>query len=97
MYVMMFYTATFAIPETTNLPFEAIIVGFVVGGLSMALTNGGLGSYPVAVAAVFILYSVEENPAKAFGWLMWTAQTLMVIVFGGISFLLLPMYNRNKS
>jgi len=97
MYVMMFYTATFAIPETTNLPFEAIIVGFVVGGLSMALTNGGLGTYPVAVAAVFILYGVEENPAKAFGWLMWTAQTLMVIVFGGVSFFLLPIYNRNKS
>ena len=97
MYVMMFYTATFAIPETTNLPFEAIIVGFVVGGLSMALTNGGLGTYPVAVAAVFVLYSVEENPAKAFGWLMWTAQTLMIIVFGGISFFLLPIYNRNKS
>ena len=29
----------FALPETTNLPFEAIIVGFVVGGISMALTN----------------------------------------------------------
>ena len=97
MYVMMFYTATFAIPETTHLPFEAIIVGFVVGGLSMALTNGGLGTYPVAVAAVLVLYSVEENPAKAFGWLMWTAQTLMIIVFGGLSFFLLPVYNRNKS
>ncbi len=97
MYVMMFYTATFAIPETTNLPFEAIIVGFVAGGLSMALTNGGLGSYPVAVAAVFILYGVEENPAKAFGWLMWTAQTVMIIVFGGLSFLLLPLYNRSKN
>lgn len=96
MYVMMFYTVTFAIPETTNLPFEAIIVGFVVGGLSMALTNGGLGTYPVAVAAVFILYGVEKNPANAFGWLMWTAQTLMVIVFGGLSFLLLPIYNRKK-
>lgn len=97
MYVMMFYAATFAIPETTNLPFEAIIVGFVVGGLSMALTNGGLGTYPVFVASAFILYNVDENPAKAFGWLMWTAQTLMVIVFGGVSLLFLPIYNRNKS
>ncbi len=97
MYVMMFYTATFAIPETTNLPFEAIIVGFVVGGLSMALTNGGLGTYPVFVASAFILYNVDENPAKAFGWLMWTAQTVMVIIFGGVSLLLLPIYNRNKS
>ena len=94
MYVLMFYAVTFALPETTNLPFAAIIVGFVVGGLSMALTNGGLGTYPVFVASALILYHVEDNPARAFGWIMWTAQTIMVIVFGGLSFLLLPIYNK---
>ena len=97
MYVLMFYAVTFALPETTNLPFDAIIVGFVVGGLSMALTNGGLGTYPIFVASAFILYNVDDNPARAFGWIMWTAQTLMVILFGGLSFLFLPIYNRNKS
>ena len=94
MYVLMFYAVTFALPETTNLPFAAIIVGFVVGGLSMALTNGGLGTYPVFVASALILYNVDENPARAFGWIMWTAQTIMVILFGGLSFLLLPIYNK---
>lgn len=97
MYVLMFYVVTFALPETTHLPFEAIIVGFVVGGLSMALTNGGLGTYPVFVAGALALYGVAENPANAFGWIMWTAQTLMIIVFGGLSMLLLPIYNRNRN
>jgi len=96
MYVLMFYTVTFALPETTNLPFAAIIVGFVVGGFSMALTNGGLGTYPVFVASALILYNIEDNPARAFGWIMWTAQTLMVIIFGGLSFLLIPIYNRYR-
>ena len=96
MYVLMFYAVTFALPETTNLPFAAIIVGFVVGGLSMALTNGGLGTYPVFVASALILYNVDDNPARAFGWIMWTAQTIMVIVFGGLSFLLLPIYNKSE-
>ncbi|WP_457617029.1 lysylphosphatidylglycerol synthase transmembrane domain-containing protein [Lutibacter sp.] len=94
MYVLMFYAVTFALPETTNLPFAAIIVGFVVGGLSMALTNGGLGTYPVFVASALILYNVEDNPARAFGWIMWTAQTIMVITFGSLSFLLIPIYNK---
>ena len=94
MYVLMFYAVTFALPETTNLPFSAIIVGFVVGGLSMALTNGGLGTYPVFVASALILYNVDDNPARAFGWIMWTAQTVMVILFGGLSFLFLPIYNK---
>ncbi len=97
MYVLMFYVVSFALPETTHLPFEAIIVGFVVGGLSMALTNGGLGTYPVFVASALILYNIEDNPARAFGWIMWTAQTLMVLLFGGLSFLILPIYNRNKA
>ena len=96
MYVLMFYVVTFALPETRHMPFGAIIVGFVVGGLSMALTNGGLGTYPVFVASAITLYGIEKNPALAFGWIMWTAQTVMVIVFGGLSFLLLPIYNRKK-
>lgn len=96
MYVMMFYVVTFALPETINLPFAAIIVGFVVGGISMALTNGGLGYYPFFVAKVLVLYGIAQNPANAFGWIMWTAQTLMIIVFGGLSFLFLPIYNKEK-
>jgi len=96
MYVLMFYVVTFALPETTNLPFAAIIVGFVVGGLSMALTNGGLGTYPIFVASAITLYGVSQNPALAFGWIMWTSQTLMILFFGGLSFLFLPIYNKNK-
>jgi uncharacterized protein (TIRG00374 family) len=96
MYVLMFYVVTFALPETTNLPFGAIIVGFVIGGLSMALTNGGLGTYPVFVAGVLVLYGIAENPANAFGWIIWTAQTLMILIFGGLSFLFLPLYNKEK-
>lgn len=96
LYVLMFYTVTLALPETTNLPFGAIIVGFVIGGLSMALTNGGLGTYPIFVASALILYGVENNPARAFGWLVWTSQTLMVLVFGGLAMFILPIYNRKK-
>jgi len=96
MYVLMFYVVTLALPETINLPFGAIIVGFVVGAISMALTNGGLGYYPFFVGQVLILYGISENPANAFGWIMWTAQTLMIIIFGGLSFLLLPILNKEK-
>jgi len=96
MYVLMFYTVTFALPETTHMPFGAIIVGFVVGGLSMALTNGGLGTYPIFVASAFTLYGIDENAALAFGWIMWTAQTIMVLLFGGLSFLILPIYNKEE-
>ncbi|UMB52927.1 flippase-like domain-containing protein [Lutibacter sp. A64] len=94
MYILMFYAVTFALPETTNLSFAAIIVGFVVGSLSMALTNGGLGTYPLLVAGALVLYKIDFNAALAFGWIMWTAQTLMVILFGSLSLILIPIYNK---
>jgi hypothetical protein len=97
MYVLMFYVVSFALPETSNLAFGAIIVGFIAGGISMTLTNGGLGTYPLFVASALILYNIGDNPARAFGWIMWTAQTLMVLLFGGLSFLILPIYNRKKA
>ncbi len=96
MYVMMFYTVTFAFPEMINLPKSAIVVAFVVGALSMALTNGGLGTYPVLVAEVFVLYGISDGVSIAFGWTMWTAQTLLILVLGGLSMILLPIYNQKK-
>lgn len=96
-YILMFYVTTFALPETTGLPFGAIIVGFVVGGLSIALTNGGLGSYPLLVSSALVLYNIDNNPAIAFGWIMWTAQTAMIIVFGCLSLVALPLYNKLRT
>lgn len=94
MYVLMFYVVTFALPETKILPFEATIVGFVVGAISMALTNGGLGVYPAFVAGVLTMYQVSDNAALAFGWIMWTAQTVLIIISGALSLFLLPLYNK---
>ena len=97
MYLLMFYVVSFALPETSSLGWEALLVGFVVGSLSMALTNGGLGTYPIFVASALTLYGVAQNPSLAFGWIMWTAQTLMIVFAGGLSFILLPVYNKTRN
>jgi hypothetical protein len=96
MYILMFYFAAFSLPETAFLPLGALLTGFIVGALSIAATNGGLGTYPVGVQQVLILYGITSVSALAFGWIMWTAQTLMIIVFGGLSFFFLPIFNREK-
>lgn len=94
MYLGMFWVVTFALPATNGLSFSAIIPAFVAGGFAMSATNGGIGLYPLAVAAVFHAFGVPYPEALAFGWLMWTAQTMMVVVFGSISFLLLPIISK---
>ncbi len=95
MYVAMFW-ATIPAIEGLNVPFGGILIGFIAGGFSIAATNGGIGLYPIAVAGALALFDVPTEPATAFGWIMWTAQTAMIIVFGGLAFLFLPIYNKNK-
>ena len=95
MYVLMFW-ATIPAIEGLQVPFGGILVGFIAGGFSIAATNGGIGLYPLAVAGAFTLFGVPEEPSTAFGSVMWAAQTAMVILFGGLSFLLLPICNKAK-
>ncbi|AQS94630.1 hypothetical protein BXQ17_11360 [Polaribacter sp. BM10] len=95
MYVAMFW-ATIPAIDGLEVPFGGILIGFIAGGFSIAATNGGIGLYPIAVASALALFNVATEPATAFGWIMWTAQTAMIIIFGGLAFLFLPIYNKSK-
>jgi uncharacterized protein (TIRG00374 family) len=95
MYILMLYVAKFAIPETANLSLNAVLISFVIGTFSYAATNGGVGAYPIAIQQALLLYGVSNVGGTSFGWIMWGSQTLMVLVFGGLSFLFLPIYNKS--
>jgi uncharacterized protein (TIRG00374 family) len=95
MYVAMFW-ATIPAINGLEVPLGGILIGFIAGGFSIAATNGGIGLYPIAVAGAFALFDVPSEPATAFGWIMWTAQTAMIILFGGLAFVCLPIYNKSK-
>lgn len=94
MYLLMFYLCFFSLPETKDVPIGGILTAFVMGGFTIVLTNGGIGAYPLAIQAVLLLYGVDRNTGAAFGWIVWTAQTLMLLIFGAISFFLMPIYNK---
>ncbi|AUS04747.1 lysylphosphatidylglycerol synthase transmembrane domain-containing protein [Pseudotamlana carrageenivorans] len=94
MYVLMFYVTTFAISELGVVQPGAVLVGFISASFSIAATNGGIGSYPLAVYAAFALFGIPEEPSIAYGWIMWASQTLVIIVCGGLSLIYLPIYNR---
>lgn len=96
MYILMFWVVTFSI-EGLSVPFGAILVGFIAGAFSIAATPGGIGSYTITVPAAFVLFGLPESSSASFAWIMWGSQTAMVILFGGLSFLALPIYNnKNK-
>lgn len=96
MYLLMFYVTSLAVDDLSGLSVGAILIAFIAGSFTIAATNGGIFVYPLAIAAAFSLFDISENPAVAFGWIMWSSQTLMIILLGSLSFLLLPIYNRIK-
>lgn len=95
-YVGMMWVIKFTVPETAHLSLNEIMVAFVFGAFAMATTNGGVGLFPILVSKALGLFGISSVSGDAFGWIMWIAQTLMNIVFGAISFILLPLLNRNK-
>ena len=96
MYVLMFWAIQFSLPEAALLSPKVVLIGFVAGGLSIVVTNGGIGLYPIAVAAVLNHYGMSYEMALAYGWIAWSTQTLLILLFGGLSFVSLPVINRKK-
>ena len=95
-YILMFYVATFALPQTTGITFNVIAIAFVVGSLSITFSTGGFGVFPFAVAKTLEVYGISYAAGYAFGWIVWASQTGLVIILGGLSFLLLPLLYRKK-
>lgn len=95
-YIGMFWVIKFTVPETADLTLGQLLVAFIAGSFAMTATNGGLGLYPIAVAASLTFFGISKTAGDAFGWIMWTPQTLIVVVLGAISFLVLPLWNRNQ-
>jgi len=94
MYVAMFYVIKWTVPETESLGIVALLPAFVIGGLTISATNGGIGIYPFSVALMLSAFGISNESGLAFGWIVWTSQTLMIIVFGSLSFFVLPLVNR---
>ena len=97
MYILMTYVCFFAIDETKDLNlFDGIYIT-VIGGLGMVVpSQGGIGSYHLAVKLGLVGIGIGVQPALLFAFAVHTAQTLMAIVFGIISSLLLISHKKKS-
>ena len=94
MYLLMFYLIKWSIPETQKLTIEMLVPAFVVGGLSIATTNGGIGIYPLSIAIVLSSFEIKKEIGLSFGWIVWSSQTILIIILGALAFILIPIVNR---
>jgi hypothetical protein len=95
-YVLMLWVCAFALPETSNLSINAVFAAFVVGGVAISATPGGIGLYPLMVAAVLSkLYNIEN--AESFSMLAWTSMTAFTILAGLFSLVALPLISKKQA
>lgn len=96
MYLAMFYVPFLALPETSAASPGAVAASFVMASFSIVLVQGGIGVYPVAVATTLALpgYDIAYEAGFAMGWIIWVAQTLMIVTFGVGSLVLMPLVNQ---
>ncbi len=95
-YILTFYFGIFALSETSEMSLGMVLSAFVAGSFAVSFTNGGFGAFPLIISELLLFYGISSVAGTTFGWILWTSQTALVVVMGGLSFLLLPLIYRKK-
>lgn len=96
MYLGQIYVGFKGMEGTASLPISAAFSVLTLATLSMIVTPGGIGSFPIFVMQTLLLYGIHAPLGKAFGWVMWGVSTGLIIIIGLISLLIIPYLNKNS-
>ncbi|RYD99838.1 MAG: flippase-like domain-containing protein [Sphingobacteriales bacterium] len=97
MYTLMVYIGYFSLEPTTGLGMASALAIIAFGSIGMIVTPGGIGTYPLIVAGVLLLFGINEGVGMAFGWICWGVQTVLVLILGLASLILLPIVNGKRN
>lgn len=93
LYILTDYFAFFVFEPTAQLNFGASLSVLVMGSFAMVAVQGGIGALPLFVMLVLKGYGIREVDGLAFGWMIWAAQFLLVLILGLASFPVLALYH----
>ncbi|HTS43234.1 MAG TPA: lysylphosphatidylglycerol synthase transmembrane domain-containing protein [Puia sp.] len=97
LYLVSTWCGFFAIDETSKLGLADALTVLAMGSVGMILSPGGIGAYALLVQEAVAFYGIEKEPyGQALGWLLWFGQFLSFVLFGVVSFILLPRVNKKK-
>lgn len=96
MYLGQIYLGFWGLDSTATLGIGAACSVLSLATLSMIVTPGGIGSFPIFVMQTLMIYGLTSAQGKAFGWLMWSASTGLIVLVGFVSLLLLPVLNKKQ-
>lgn len=90
------YLGFHALQETEQYGIKEAFTVLSAGSIGMIVTPGGIGAYAFLLEKTMQLYGLSQGIALAFGWILWLAQTTVILIGGLISFIALPWYNKKK-
>ena len=94
MYLMSVRVGFYSMDAVKHLGMKPSFSILSFGSLAMIPTPGGIGTYQATIQELMPLYGVDEVYGYSYGWLLWLAQTLIVIVIGFLCLSFLPLINR---
>lgn len=98
MYFLMMYSVFFSYEPTQNIGPLAGLTAFIMGGLAMLMpVQGGIGAWHFMVIETLSIYGLDKLYGQDFALISHTSMNLMILIAGGISFILLPFFNRKKA
>jgi uncharacterized membrane protein YbhN (UPF0104 family) len=95
LYFFMLYLCFFCFDQTSGLTAGAGLSALVLGSVGIMITPGGIGLYPAIVQETLLLYGIPKTTGLALGWISWSAQTIMILIIGGLSLILLSFNKRS--
>ena len=97
MYLLASTAGLYALKETQYLGLPGGLAALVVGTIGIILTPNGIGAYPALIAQLLGLYGLDpDTTGNASGWLMWAAQTAIILIGGMICFGLITRFNKKR-
>lgn len=94
MYLLQIYLGFRTIEATSELGLGPALSVLTLSTVAMIVSPGGLGAFPVAIQQVLLLYHINDI---SFGWLVWGANTAIVLAAGSISFILMSLRGNKAS
>ena len=93
MYFLMSYVLFKAIPAVSSLGLTDAVLVMVAGGFGMVLpAPGGIGSYHWAVSLGFAAVGFSGDVGFAVANVVWLTQTAMIVVTGGLGYVMLFLH-----
>lgn len=96
-YLMGGYLGFLALQETDHYGIKEAFTVLSAGSIGMIASPGGIGAYAFLIEKTMQLYGLSYTIALAFGWLLWLAQTTVIVTGGLVSFVAIPYFSKKKT